>query len=561
MSSEQPHPRPYRGRSFHSNRPRNSSGDQDPGQNTFGGSSAQSSGSSWRPRGGRGFGRGRGGRGGGGGRGGRGGYGGNQFQASKADGEVNAQPERSSHNYRGRGHNRPYRRGNRSHDGTPQQFTDRSWIRCKYDEDEGVEEWENGVHGASLNFSVMSYNILAESLVQNNPDLYAFAWGGITNRNVAWKSRGPRLLDEIKHCNADVICLQEVDNDHYDRFFKPALHKAGYTSFYKRRTGPDHLDGVALFVKTETFKVLNVRSIEYRRESGTDRDNVAIVLMLEGTEAVSTDGEAIKPRLCVATTHLVFNPKRGDIKMAQFRCLARVLEQTTRKYAKNVSIPVIICGDFNLTPTSFIYRFIRSGEADTSQEQIQYMSGQLQPPRHHSRYHTNNFSNEDEGDDESNEASTDAEDDDDTDTHSSPAHPRKRTRGSSESKTIVRHPFRLACSSDPHQCPSTGQSYFTTCHNGAKATVDYIFYGSVDERRRGGNGRNGSAEGEAPTYEGTLEQVEYLQPPLGKVMRKMPNGDYPSDHVFLVSRLRLRVGEDGSDESGSEDAGSYEEDR
>ena len=36
-------------------------------------------------------------------------------------------------------------------------------------------------------------------------------------------------------------------------------------------------------------------------------------------------------RLCVATTHLLFNPKRGDIKLAQLAVLLAELDRFTRK--------------------------------------------------------------------------------------------------------------------------------------------------------------------------------------------------------------------------------------
>ena len=36
-------------------------------------------------------------------------------------------------------------------------------------------------------------------------------------------------------------------------------------------------------------------------------------------------------RLCVATTHMLFNPKRGDIKLAQLAVLLAELDRFTRK--------------------------------------------------------------------------------------------------------------------------------------------------------------------------------------------------------------------------------------
>lgn len=52
--------------------------------------------------------------------------------------------------------------------------------------------------------------------------------------------------------------------------------------------------------------------LEYQRGIGLlDRDNVAIVVMLQPR------GLSSSHQLCVANTHLLWNPRRGDIKLAQ----------------------------------------------------------------------------------------------------------------------------------------------------------------------------------------------------------------------------------------------------
>lgn len=44
------------------------------------------------------------------------------------------------------------------------------------------------------------------------------------------------LLRHIITLNAEIVCLQEVQADHYDSFFLPELSKAGYEGIYKRKT-------------------------------------------------------------------------------------------------------------------------------------------------------------------------------------------------------------------------------------------------------------------------------------------------------------------------------------
>ena len=63
-----------------------------------------------------------------------------------------------------------------------------------------------------------------------------------------WENRFIRLVQEIKQYNCDILCLQEVQNDHFDTHFKCSLEMLGYDGIYKKRTG-DKQDGCAIFFK------------------------------------------------------------------------------------------------------------------------------------------------------------------------------------------------------------------------------------------------------------------------------------------------------------------------
>ncbi|CAM9881810.1 unnamed protein product [Ascophyllum nodosum] len=64
-------------------------------------------------------------------------------------------------------------------------------------------------------------------------------------------------------------------------------------------------------------------------------------------------------RVVVANTHLLFNPKRGDVKTAQLMMLTRSVERLAESSRAN---GVIICGDFNMTPHSALYHYMVKGE-------------------------------------------------------------------------------------------------------------------------------------------------------------------------------------------------------
>lgn len=58
----------------------------------------------------------------------------------------------------------------------------------------------------------------------------------------------------------------------------------------------------------------------------------------------------------VATTHLLFNPKRTDVRLAQIQVLLAELHRIAHNGQH--SIPIILSGDFNLKPDSEPFRLI-----------------------------------------------------------------------------------------------------------------------------------------------------------------------------------------------------------
>lgn len=78
----------------------------------------------------------------------------------------------------------------------------------------------------------------------------------------------------------------------------------------------------------------------------------------------------------MATTHLLYNPRRQDVRLAQVQILLaeldRIAYSTDSKY-----VPVILTGDFNLQPYSAPYKLLTRG-------QLRYeelMSRTLEKPR------------------------------------------------------------------------------------------------------------------------------------------------------------------------------------
>lgn len=110
-----------------------------------------------------------------------------------------------------------------------------------------------------------------------------------------------------------------------------------------------------------------------------DRDNVAVVLLLEPRTAVRSSHQAANS-VCVSNTHLLFNKKRGDIKLSRLACLlaeiAEIAAISTSDQGDIRHHPIICCGDFNSVPFSPIYEFVVRGLLDYKGMHRDNFSGQ-----------------------------------------------------------------------------------------------------------------------------------------------------------------------------------------
>lgn len=96
---------------------------------------------------------------------------------------------------------------------------------------------------------------------------------------------------------------------------------AGYKSVYKQRTG-DHVDGCAIYFKPSVFELEEKSTVEFKQPGVRvlDRDNVGIVLKFRVTGSPNN-------YLVIATTHLLYNPRRQDVKLAQVQVLLAEIER------------------------------------------------------------------------------------------------------------------------------------------------------------------------------------------------------------------------------------------
>ncbi|XP_009628616.1 carbon catabolite repressor protein 4 homolog 1-like [Nicotiana tabacum] len=232
---------------------------------------------------------------------------------------------------------------------------------------------------SSGTFTVLSYNILSDAYATNELYSYCPSWA------LTWTYRRQNLLREIIGYRADIVCLQEVQSDHFEEFFAPELDKHGYQALFKRKTAEvfggniNTIDGCATFFRRDRFAHVKKYEVEFNKaaQSLTEalvpsaqkktalsrlvKDNVALIVVLEAkfnNQGIDNPGK--RQLVCVANTHVNVHQELKDVKLWQVHTLLKGLE----KIAASADIPMLVCGDFNSVPGSAPHALLAMGKVD-----------------------------------------------------------------------------------------------------------------------------------------------------------------------------------------------------
>ena len=245
-----------------------------------------------------------------------------------------------------------------------------NWIRTPYDTD--LWSKRQSTPKGCIEFGFLSWNILSQDLI----DVHRYLYSQCYWQDLEWVNRWDRIKQTISQRDLKIICLQEVNNTHYFEQVKPFMEGLGFKSLYKKRGG-EKKDGCAVFYDPTVFILEGSAGIDFNRDFVSEeqsRENVAIIAKFKSTDLRN------HRRLIVATTHLLFNPKRGDIKLAQLRILMAELQKWARRSSSPDKLhPIILAGDFNTQPHSPLYDFIVKGCI----EPIGWRKGELSGQRCH----------------------------------------------------------------------------------------------------------------------------------------------------------------------------------
>eukprot|EP00981_Chlorochromonas_danica_P000134 scaffold38_cov130-Ochromonas_danica.AAC.1 len=97
-----------------------------------------------------------------------------------------------------------------------------------------------------------------------------------------------------------------------------------------------------------------------------NRDNIALIVVLESLVRPSTGRSAGRTALCVVNTHLYSNYQRADVKLWQTVNLLREIQS----FVVMRDLALMICGDFNSEPLSAVYEFITQGAIENEYPEL-----------------------------------------------------------------------------------------------------------------------------------------------------------------------------------------------
>ncbi|GBP93202.1 Protein angel homolog 2 [Eumeta japonica] len=225
------------------------------------------------------------------------------------------------------------------------------------------EEWQRG-SGETFGSVVKDRN---RSIIPSNFRTWEpitekkIASDGCYPRNLKWKKRSKLLYDEIVNLGPDILCLQEVQATHLNTFFSK-FENIGYHGVFKQKTG-NKFDGCAIYFKKSLFDMVDCLNVEFLQPQVPilNRDNIGLMVKLVPRSSPNCP-------FIVATTHLLYNPKRTDVRLAQIQVFLAEIDRFAYDNNSKESghLPIILTGDLNSTPDSAVIQLLDNGRVSTS---------------------------------------------------------------------------------------------------------------------------------------------------------------------------------------------------
>ncbi|CAI5743108.1 unnamed protein product [Hyaloperonospora brassicae] len=226
-------------------------------------------------------------------------------------------------------------------------------------------------------FRVMSYNVLYDGYATSEraqKNMFPYV-----NARVMKESRRMQLiLQEIEENNSDIICLQEMGEHVYKRFFQPMLSLSGYHGFYSDKTGTTN-EGCATFIRTACFEVVEEDTVDLTAAVTTSTNSASQELLQDfpdiaaGIKRIPSIAQIFvlrskadpARRIILSNTHLFY---RGDAHLIRLLQGAAVVECVSQRKAVSGygDAAVVMCGDWNAHPKAPLVAFLLDGQIDST---------------------------------------------------------------------------------------------------------------------------------------------------------------------------------------------------
>eukprot|EP01083_Nonionella_stella_P177904 626871_1 len=209
---------------------------------------------------------------------------------------------------------------------------------------------------------VMSYNILADgNRYALNSDMN---YTPLKYRK--WNHRMKRILAQIEAHQPDIVGIQETTYKTYHNSLQIEFDLMGYESVHAIRDREGHKNGFdrttdTIIYKKDKFELLNKKIIRFNEEC--DLDKYDTMFGAKGSHfrsktlkkfpdvLIALHLQCGSQQFIVSSTHLYWNPRQPQIKLAQALMINESLNEVCNEWGVDVDeIPMICCGDFNALP-------------------------------------------------------------------------------------------------------------------------------------------------------------------------------------------------------------------
>eukprot|EP01120_Amphizonella_sp_Union-15-10_P013773 TRINITY_DN6489_c0_g1_i1.p1 TRINITY_DN6489_c0_g1~~TRINITY_DN6489_c0_g1_i1.p1 ORF type:complete len:311 (-),score=40.25 TRINITY_DN6489_c0_g1_i1:37-969(-) len=184
--------------------------------------------------------------------------------------------------------------------------------------------------------SLVTYNILGK--VYASPQWFPYC----ENAVLQFSTRSKLILQELQDLEANLICLQELDEF---SFWESKLSELGYVAVYFGRSSKS--DGCGIFYMPNKLKLQKHQGVNFPDKF--DRIGLMCSFSLVQSKGIKNN------TIVVATTHLYWDNSRVDV---QFQELKYFLDSLA-KFNVNQA-PTIVTGDFNSLPEQPLYKFMQT---------------------------------------------------------------------------------------------------------------------------------------------------------------------------------------------------------